>query len=654
VIWLLACTQQTGDTYAPGVSADAGPDVTVVVGEQAELSASGSTGWGFEWDFGDGTQDSGERVWHAWDAPGLYTAVLQVTGSNGIRTDSTRVSVHLPVADTPAQRSGMMAVDADGAPWVVWPEADVVLQHTASGWVSHAVCDEPTAIAIWDGRVAVACRTQVQELDGPTWDAEPASRLQAIVAGDEGWYVTDPSFGVVRGFGGDTTPSQPAPGAHALAATPDGTLVTAEWRAPDDGPTVTTLGGQSWVLQVDTTPDSDTTTGGVPNLIEQLVVSPDGGWVYVPAMHANSRRGTVLSGQDLSHETAVVAITAVVELGQGEELTRRKQYDDKGRAIAAALSPEGNLLYVLHPGTQSVSVLDVWSGNLAGSVQGVGQGARDLRVVGDSLVIYAWLDRTVHVVDRGTLTVTDTWPLPGELEPLDAQVLRGKQLFWDSLDVRITRDGYISCANCHPDGRDDGRTWDFTNRGEGLRNTPSLEGRAGTAMGRVHWSGNFDEIQDFENDMRGHFAGLGFLSDEDWAAAGDPLGEPKAGRSDELDALARYVETLDQTPVAPTSAGDVAALETYGCAVCHPAPLYTDSTLDDPLRHDVGTLTETSGGRLGGPLDGLDTPTLLGSWDTAPYLHDGSAPDLETAIAAHNPSLTNAQVSELAQIVRGL
>ena len=31
-------------------------------------------------------------------------------------------------------------------------------------------------------------------------------------------------------------------------------------------------------------------------------------------------------------------------------------------------------------------------------------------------------------------------------------------------------DGYLSCATCHLDGGHDGRVWDFTGRGEGLRN----------------------------------------------------------------------------------------------------------------------------------------------------------------------------------------
>ena len=38
-----------------------------------------------------------------------------------------------------------------------------------------------------------------------------------------------------------------------------------------------------------------------------------------------------------------------------------------------------------------------------------------------------------------------------------------------------------------------------------MRNTITLHGRAGIAHGNVHWSANFDEIQDFEHDIRGAF-----------------------------------------------------------------------------------------------------------------------------------------------------
>ena len=103
-------------------------------------------------------------------------------------------------------------------------------------------------------------------------------------------------------------------------------------------------------------------------------------------------------------------------------------------------------------------------------------------------------------------------------------------------------------------------------------------------------------------------------------------------------------------PHPPDKAGEV-AFYAAGCDTCHPAPLYTDSV--DAIRHDVGTLTDASGLRLGGALDGLDTPTLLGSWATAPYLHDGSAETLEDAIDAH-ADLDASTLADIAAFVRSL
>jgi hypothetical protein len=91
-----------------------------------------------------------------------------------------------------------------------------------------------------------------------------------------------------------------------------------------------------------------------------------------------------------------------------------------------------------------------------------------------------------------------------------------------------------------------------------------------------------------------------------------------------------------------------------GCQICHVAPLYTDS--NDGVRHDVGTAGPGSGQRLGLPLDGFDTPTLLGVWQTGPWLHDGSAATLEDAISAHSEAapLSVSEVAALAAFVRTL
>src|SRR5690606_12956781 len=115
-----------------------------------------------------------------------------------------------------------------------------------------------------------------------------------------------------------------------------------------------------------------------------------------------------------------------------------------------------------------------------------------------------------------------------------------------------------SCAACHLDGFEDGQVWDFTDRGEGLRNTTSLLGKRGIGQGRLHWSANFDEVQDFEHDIRGPFGGTGFLPENVWTAGthNQTLGDPKSGQSEELDALSAYVTSLDRFDPSPHRAED--------------------------------------------------------------------------------------------------
>lgn len=255
-------------------------------------------------------------------------------------------------------------------------------------------------------------------------------------------------------------------------------------------------------------------------------------------------------------------------------------------------------------------------------------------------------------------------------EPLDAEVLRGKQLFNDSFDPRLARDGYIACAHCHLDAEADRRTWDFTDRGEGMRNTIGLLGRGGTAHGPIHWSANFDEVQDFENDIRGAFAGVGLMTDEEFETGtrAQTLGDSKAGISDDLDALAAYVVSLDAFLPSPwrdeggESTPDALLVATIftqlACDSCHAGATLTDSEFvgpADPLLHDVGTITDASGQRLGMPPPGLDTPTLRELWNSPPYLHDGSAATVREVFTAHNAAqlhgatagLTEAEVDQL-------
>jgi Concanavalin A-like lectin/glucanases superfamily/Immunoglobulin domain len=155
--------------------------------------------------------------------------------------------------------------------------------------------------------------------------------------------------------------------------------------------------------------------------------------------------------------------------------------------------------------------------------------------------------------------------------------------------------------------------------------------------GAVHWSGNFDEIQDFEHDIRGPFGGTGFLnlSPQQFTAQHPSPASGKTGLSGDLDALAAYVSSLtpDHTPRSPSRNANgtftdaavrgQAVFAAQNCASCHSGASFTNGTLVD-----VGTQSSLSGSRLGMTLPGIDTPTLHGLHATHVYLHHGQAATL--------------------------
>ena len=61
----------------------------------------------------------------------------------------------------------------------------------------------------------------------------------------------------------------------------------------------------------------------------------------------------------------------------------------------------------------------------------------------------------------------------------------------------------------------------------------------------------------------------------------------------------------------------------------------------------MGTLSAGSGQRLGGPLGGIDTPTLVGLWHSPRYLHDGSAATLRDVFTTRDPEGLHGDTSSL-------
>src|SRR5262249_50620945 len=143
-----------------------------------------------------------------------------------------------------------------------------------------------------------------------------------------------------------------------------------------------------------------------------------------------------------------------------------------------------------------------------------------------------------------------------------------------------------ACASCHPGGREDGRTWQFT---EGPRNTPTLAGRGLATTAPYHWDGDLEDLAAFDFVVENRMGGSGLRGDANNAPMTD---------SDFNSTLA-YLETLPapdnpnkEAPLSASAARGQAIFEGKAtCIACHVGPDHTDNGF-----HDVGTIGMTASG----------------------------------------------------------
>lgn len=654
------------------------------------------------WDFGDGTPPT---EWiseltpsHTYTTLGHHRGSVQLRDPSGaVSTRAFTVTVSPP---SPASRGlGSSVIVYD-------PVSDLVLgvnpdHGTLSAFSAAsparrfetAVGRRPESVAVdADGHAWVACREddrldRVRLPDGLLLDSlllpygSAPHGLLFDHAGTTGYVTLSGSGEVLRFDPRSRSVTGRAPAGHdprALALSPDGaTLHTARFISPDSGAELSAFttspfartGTATYPVFEDAAFENGANGRGLPNYLVALLPEPRGERVWIAAKKDNILRGTARDGLPLTFETSVRSILApfTPALGELPPLplpAETLDLDNSAPPSALAFSPLGDYLFAASQGNNEIEVVDLFTrAHVTRFATGLAPHGLALDPARRRLWVSNFTGRSVTVLDLGGFLEFGNPSLPRPItlpatssEPLSPAELRGKRIFYSAKDVddsdlnpsRMSLDSYLSCAVCHLDGGHDGRTWDFTDRGEGLRNTIDLRGRAGLAHGRLHWSANFDEVQDFENDIRNEFGGTGFLPDSAW---NDPeiratLGsKPKAGRSADLDALAAYVsslgrESLPRSPqrepdgrLGPEALRGLAVFQAASCADCHAGARFTDGQA-----HDVGTLRLASGARLGGPLTGIDTPTLLGLFDSAPYLHDGSAPTLESVFDRFDPA----------------
>jgi YVTN family beta-propeller protein len=703
------------DTPPPPPPALAGSTVTFTA------SVTGGSGMEYQWDFDDGTPitafSSSATIQHQFAQAGIYYVMLTARDASGATQSTTFVQlVHYPLTANLPAISGNIAFEdrATGVDrlWVVNQDHDSVSAFNASTNAKLAtitVGKAPRALAVLgNGEVWVTNKSgaSISVIDSA---ALTRTRTISLPAGSQPFgiaadpsgnsvYVALEALGRILKLDGTSgavlATLDVGPNVRHLSITGDGSriyasrFITPPLPGESTATVLTTVGGQpvggevvvvnaqamsvlsTIVLRHSDKPDFENQGRGIPNYLGAAAISPDGRSAWVPSKQDNIKRGARRDGQALNFQNTVRAISSRVDLAAGsEDHARRIDHDNSGVASAIVFDRLGVYAFVALETSRQVAVVDAHRGFEIFRF-GVGRAPQGLALSADGNRLYVnnFLDRNVGIYDLSELLsegVANVPRLANKVshsgEKLSAEVLLGKRLFYDALDTRLARDAYVSCASCHNDAGHDGRTWDLTGFGEGLRNTVSLRGRGGS-QGALHWSNNFDEVQDFEGQIRSLSGGTGLMANADFNAGtrSQPLGDPKAGLSADLDALAAYVQfqkefapsplrNPDGTLTAQAVAGRTAFVA-RNCGSCHGGSAFTKSAGNNP--EDVGTINADSGNRLGGPLTGIDVPTLRDVWATAPYLHRGSAATLGDAIRAHaGVSVTDTELANLVAYV---
>jgi YVTN family beta-propeller protein len=389
------------------------------------------------------------------------------------------------------------------------------------------------------------------------------------------------------------------------------------------------------------------------NLVQSIVIAPDGRHAYVPHTRSNT------TNTALTFDTTVFPLVSLIDLTTRQHLLGQ-QFDlgtldppGVGLPFDAALTPDGNELWVVNAASNDLSVINLINRTLVAHIE-VGDNPRGivLSPEGDTAYVNNTLAGTVSVIDTGAYTVTSVIPVTNI--PLPSLLLNGKRLFHSSNDPRVSLNQWISCNTCHFEGEHDGRTWFFGFAGR--RNTTGLLGMIETYP--LRWSGEWNESSDSEFANRKENFGGGLVADMNCSLSPPDCVNhpPNQGRSYDLDSLAAFIDSLS-IPLSPAHAHGEPLTEAeqrgqalynnsaLGCITCHPAPLYTDKQ-----KHNVGTAGPDE--KIG---PAYDTPSLRGLYDSAPFFHDGRAATLHDALTQPSPgnehdmrsALTEAQIQDL-------
>ncbi len=374
---------------------------------------------------------------------------------------------------------------------------------------------------------------------------------------------------------------------------------------------------------------------GRASMLREIVTTRDGRWAFLTNLVSHNEVPTVQMERGWINSNGF-SVLDLSRPGRRVTLLLDQLLSGATNPDGIAVSSDAQRLYVSLAGIHEVAIVDLPAAlalagktktaraiqlleedveilareNIARRLPAGGLGPRSLalsEVTGELLVANFFSDN-VTVLDAETGALRATIPL-GPVQEMTTW--RHGELMAN--DGRITYQNWLSCTSCHQeDTSSDGLNWDLANDGLGNpKNNKSLQDAHDTPP--AMWAGVRSDLAD------GVGAGERFQGFVPMAHVQGPITE--------------YLTHPDRAPSPYLSADPLAIARgkklftVASCDACHPAPTFSDCKF-----HDLG---------FGTPNDfrnRFDTPSIRSCYRTAPYLHDGRAPTLESLFLEHNPN----------------
>jgi hypothetical protein len=259
--------------------------------------------------------------------------------------------------------------------------------------------------------------------------------------------------------------------------------------------------------------------------------------------------------------------------------------------VDMAVSPDGLTFAVVAAGSDSVLEMPVHSYRLSEtSFDCEGKTATPVEEGQPTAVAFAGSQRLIQTREPALLVRGD-----GAVLELSSETVFdvGHMLFHKTPNEGVG----MSCASCHPEGRDDGRVWFFSD--VGIRRTQSVAGGI-LATAPLHWDGSLTAFDPLMSEVFTRRMG----------------GSEQSPRR--MLAAALWIDSIPALPASPPADASAVARgkalfedPKVGCATCHSGPRLTNNATVD-----VGTNGE------------FQVPSLVGVAARAPFMHDGCAPTL--------------------------